>query len=329
MKQYERARRVGLSAIALALMLRLFAMGVPKKIVEFLSQPNIAAFLFYLETGRDVRFSPSLGVFSPDFAESPPAAPQIPEEPPVPSFSGEETVSLYYAANRNPDIPKLLAKPLEWSLRAEDPTVLILHTHSTESYTKNGETYEETSAWRTLDEHYNMLSIGETLAECLQEAGISVIQDRKMHDYPSYNGSYTDARKTIRQMLKEYPSISLVLDLHRDASGGEKGQLRTLATVEGAPSAQLMVVVGTNHEGYEENLSLGLKLHVLLEQRYPGIMRPLQLRAQRFNQDLNPGALIMEVGAAGNTHEEALRAVRKLAEGIIALADGSTAAEIQ
>ena len=62
-----------------------------------------------------------------------------------------------------------------------------------------------------------------------------------------------------------------------------------------------MIVIGTNHEAYEENLSLGLKLHVQLEQLFPGIMRPLQLRAQRFNQDLSPGALLIEVGAAGNT----------------------------
>ena len=60
--------------------------------------------------------------------------------------------------------------------------------------------------------------------------------------------------------------------------------------MEGETSAQLMVVIGTNHENYEENLSLGLKLHALLEQRSPGIMRPLQLRGQRFNQDLNPGS---------------------------------------
>jgi stage II sporulation protein P len=90
-----------------------------------------------------------------------------------------------------------------------------------------------------------------------------------------------------------------------------------------AASAQLMIVLGTNHENYEDNLSLGLKLHAQLEETYPGIMRPLQLRAQRFNQDLCPGALLIEVGTAGNTHAQALRAAEYLAEGILALAKGA------
>ena len=323
MKQYERARRVGLAAIALALVLRLYMLGAPEKILQWLRQPNIAAFLIYLETGRNVRFSPSLEAFSPDFVESPPAAAVQEPIPPVPAFSGEEEVELYYAANKNPDISSLLAQPLEWELYGEEPKVLILHTHSTESYTKKGETYQETSRWRTVDAEYNMLSIGARVARLLNDAGIPTIQDRELHDYPSYNGSYVDARKSIREILKEHPTIELVLDLHRDASGGERSQMRTLAQVDGADSAQLMVVLGTNHENYTQNLSLGLKLHVLLEQRWPGIMRPLQLRAQRFNQDLCPGALLIEVGAAGNTHPEAIRAADALAEAVIALAKGS------
>ena len=84
-----------------------------------------------------------------------------------------------------------------------------------------------------------------------------------------------------------------------------------------------MVVIGTNHANYEENLSLGLKLHAQLEQQAPGIMRPLQLRAQRFNQDLSPGALLIEVGAAGNTLDQALAAVDPLSHAIIDLAEGT------
>ena len=323
MKQYERAKRVGLTAIALALVLRLYLADVPEKIAAFLAKPDVAAFLIYLETGRDVRFSPSLGVFSPDFAESFPAAAKEPEIPEIPAFSGEEPVEVFYAADRNPDIPGLLAKPLVWQLHADAPTVLILHTHSTESYTKKGEVYKETSSWRTLDENYNMLSIGAAVARRLNEAGIPTVQDRELHDYPSYNGSYVDARKSIRAILEENPTISLILDLHRDASGEGAAQMRTRAEVNGQPSAQLMVVLGTNHKGYEENLSLGLKLHVWLEEKYPGLTRPLQLRAQRFNQDLCPGALLVEVGAAGNSHAEAMTAAEALADAVIALAEGS------
>ena len=323
MDQNDRARRVGTAALLCALVLRLWAAGAPEKIAEFLTQPNITAFLIYLETGRDVRFSPSLEVFSPHFSESPPPSLPEPTEPALPSFSGEDSVELYYGAAVTPDTEQLLAQPLQWDLRGTEPTVLILHTHSTESYTRQDEPYEEVSDWRTLDEDYNMLSIGRLVGQLLAEAGIPAVQDRTLHDYPSYNGSYVHARSAIREYLEQYPSIRLVLDLHRDASGGAGGQLRTQASVEGQTSAQLMVVLGTNHEGYPENLSLGLKLHAQLERQAPGIMRPLQLRQQRFNQDLCPGALLVEVGAAGNSHGEALLAARQLAQAVIALAGGT------
>ena len=321
--QRHQALRVGLSAILCALVFRLFSMGIPKKVVSWLTQPDTAAFLTYLETGRNVRFSPSLEAFSPDFVESPPALAPEPTQAPLPSFSDPESVEIYNASAKQPDMAALLAKPLTWQLRGEEPTVLILHTHTTESYTKTGQDYRETASWRTLAEDYNMLSVGQLVVQVLAEYGIPAIQDRSLHDYPSYNGSYTDARKSIREYLEDYPSIALVLDLHRDASEGSGGQLRTAASVEGQTAAQLMLVLGTNHEDYEENLSLALKLHAQLESQCPGITRPLQLRAARFNQDLSPGALLVEVGAAGNTHAEALLAARELAKAVAALAEGT------
>lgn len=255
--------------------------------------------------------------------ESPAAATVPPTEPPLPSFSDPDTVKLYNASAKSPDIAALLKEPLQWELRGEEPTVLILHTHTTESYTKNGEAYTETAAWRTTDEDYNMLSIGKRVQEKLAENGITAIQDREVHDYPSYNGSYTDARESIRAYLEAYPTIRLVLDLHRDASGGSGGQMRTSATVDGKPSAQLMVVIGANHDAYEENLSIGLKLHAMLEAQHPGITRPLQLRGAKYNQDMLSGGLLIEVGAAGNTREEALTAAEALAQAIAALARGT------
>lgn len=327
MRDLYRARRVGYTAVACAVLLRLFAAGVPEKLFFRLTKPNTDSIPSEQETGRNVRFSSSMDVFSPDFMESPPPALPAVTEVPLPSFSGEEAVKLYYAASVQPDIPALLAKPLQWDLTGEEPTVLILHTHSTESYSRRGENYKETSAWRTLDENYNMLAIGRLVADILEEKGIPAVQDESLHDYPSYNGSYTRARKSLRELLKQHPGIRLVLDLHRDASGDEAGQMRTRAEVGGEPSAQLMIVIGTNHEGYEENLSLGLKLHAQLERQAEGIMRPLQLRAQRFNQDLSPGALLIEVGAAGNSHGEARIAAEQLAEAIAALARGTDSQE--
>ena len=318
----SRALRVGAAAILCALTLRLFASGFPEKLLSWLTSPDTAAFLIYLETGRDVRFSPSQEAFSVDFVESPPPAAPQPTEPPLPSFSDPEKVELYYACSVSPDIGALMKKPLSWDLTGEKPTVLIIHTHSTESYTRRGEAYTETSAYRTLDDNYNMLSIGRRVQALLGENGIVAIQDTSLHDYPSYNGSYVDARKSIQKLLKEYPTIQMVLDLHRDASGGAS-QMRTLAQVDGRDSAQLMIVVGTDYDTWEDNLSLALKLHAQLETTCPGITRPLQLRSQRFNEDLSPGGLLIEVGAAGNSHDEALTAAGELARAIIALAKGT------
>lgn len=322
--------RVGAAVIACAVVLRLGMIGFFQPLANFLSQPHITSFLIYLETGRIVRFSSSEDD-SPFFAlESPP--PDFTEAPADPPSFSEEDLSLIQIRNnspRTPDLEQLLAEPLHWDLTGTEPTVLILHTHSTESYTQSpGEIYEESSAYRTLDANYNMISLGDHLAQLLEAGGISVIHDRQLHDYPSYNGSYSHARKSIDAYLKEYPSIRLVLDLHRDASGDNANQMVTRATVDGKPSAQLMIVVGTNgsgltHPDWEKNLALGLKLQVQVERINPGISRYVNLRSQRFNQDQSPGALIIEIGAAGNTHQEAITATEVLAQGILDLARGS------
>jgi stage II sporulation protein P len=252
----------------------------------------------------------------------------LPQALPVFSEEDLDLVELTYSCGLRPDTEQLLTQPLQWDLTGDKPTVLILHTHATESYTKTTENYSESSAFRTLDEHYNMVSIGERVADILEEAGITVIHDRSLHDYPSYTGSYNQARKSIQSWLAEYPSIRLVLDLHRDASGDLNNQFRPVVTLDGVETAKIMLVMGTNasglkHPDWKENLSLGLKLQAQLERQAPGITRPISLRSQRFNQDLTPGSLLIEMGAAGNTHAEALRAAEQLAKAIIALSRGT------
>ena len=337
--------RFGAGVITCALLLRLSAVGFFQPVVDFLAKPDIASFLIYLETGRIVRFSPSsetLEVFAresavPDFALQTVAAtqPVSATQPEVgdllPTFCAEEgqAVKFKNSAGLKYDAGALITEPLQWDLTVQEPTVLILHTHATESYTKEeGETYKESAAFRTLNEEYNMVSVGDHLTRLLEAGGVTVVHDRELHDYPSYNGSYSHARKSIEKYLEEYPSVCLVLDLHRDASADLNNQMRTKATVNGEPSAQIMFVVGTNgtgtkHTNWKKNLSLALKLQVQMERSAPGICRNINLRAQRFNQDKSPGALLVEVGAAGNTRQEALRAVEVLAQAILDLAHGT------
>lgn len=328
MDSYGRSLRIGTAVILCALGLRLGSMGLAHKMSDWLQNPDVLSFLIYLETGRHVRFSPSLEEASNFAGESPPPAVEVFQE--LPRFSAEDAraVAVYNQSGLDPDFAALISKPLDWDLQSQEPTVLIIHTHATESYTKHGENYRESSDFRTLDEHYNMISIGDRVAEVLSSHGISVLHDRDLHDYPSYNGSYASSRGAITEYLQRYPSIRLVLDLHRDASGDLNNQFRPVVQLEGVATAQMMLVMGTDasgqsHPNWRENLALGLKLHVTLEQQAPGIMRPICLRSQRFNQDLLPGALLIEMGAAGNSHGEALRAAEQLALAIVTLANGS------
>ena len=330
MNHQTRCLRVGAAAILCAIIFRLGLGGIFQPIGEFLAQPTISSLLIYLETGRIVRFSTSseeIPLFAHESAT--PVFEEVPVET-VPVFSAQDTalVTVKYYCSKNPDLEDLMGRPLDWNLASGEPAVLILHTHGTESYTKSpGEIYTESSEFRTLDEGYNMISLGDYLAQALEAAGIGVIHDRALHDYPSYSGSYSAARKSIAAYLEEYPSIQLVLDLHRDASGDNSNQLKTSATVEGVNSAQLMLVVGTDasglsHPGWEENLSLALKLYAQLERNAPGICRYISLRSQRFNQDQHPGAMIVEIGGAGNSHAEAVTATSVLARAVIDMAKG-------
>lgn len=263
---------------------------------------------------------------------APVTAPTETDPPPTQSLqlapSDGEQVQISDLVGYEPDVQALLETPLVWELRGDAPTVLILHTHGSESYTKQPtEAYIEESPYQTYDARYNMISLGQELARILEAGGIRVIHDQMLHDHPSYSDAYDHARQSIASYLAAYPSIQMVIDLHRDALDfAQDPQLTTSAEVNGQKSAQIMLVAGTdvnlNYPDWQENLSLGVKLTAVLEKAHPGITRPIQLRAQRFNLDMTAGSLLVEVGANGDTHQQALTAVRALGEAILTLADG-------
>lgn len=304
------------------MLFRVFELGLPQKALRTANWPFAGQ--IEKQTERAVRsFS-----FPFPFESSPPM--DYSPEPVRPVFTAEDVqaVKMASSSREEADCEALMESPLSWNLVGSGPTVLIVHTHTSESYEKNGANYRETAAYRTLDENYNMLSIGERVMELLEAEGIRVIHDREFHDYPDYNAAYAHARKGVQSLLQQNPGVQLVLDLHRDASESSADQLRTHALVNGADSAQLMIVLGTGNsglpnEGWEDNLSLALKLQVTLEAQAPGICRPISLRSQRFNQDLAPHALLVEVGAAGNSREEALAAAEQLAKALATLKYGT------
>ena len=322
--------RIAAAALLLAISLRVLGGGIFQPLAAVWEHPGFLSFLVYLQTGRAVRL-PTPEAPSATVPTAAPTKPTVSDTQPsaMVTFSPEDLIDVSYYCDYRPDLSALLQQPLSWELSGDKPTVLIVHTHTTEGYAQApGQTYAETEPYRTLDERYNMLSIGDEVARLLEAGGIRVIHDRTVHDYPSYNDSYGNARQTIQKQLQENPQICMVLDIHRDAADSSSGQLVTVGTVGGQRSAQLMMVAGTDtsgnaHPNWQENLALALKLSAVLEQTDPGLVRPISLREHRFNMDLTPGSLIVEVGGAGNTHAEAMLAAGALARAVLVLAHGS------
>lgn len=309
--------------ILLAVFLRLLSTGALAAAIE---KPAVFSVLLFMETGRWAYAQEESPPEPPTPAVTPTPDPvtPAPEKPTPLTFQTQDAdlVEVYNDCGYEADVQAMLQKPLSWDLTADGPAVLILHSHGSEGY-------RESAGYRSLDTGDNVVSVGAHLKEQLEQAGIGVIHDTTMHDQPSYNDSYIEAREAIAYYLEQYPTIRLVLDIHRDAvemaDGTQKGYTQS---VDGQEVAQLMMVVGTdaggrNHPNWEENLSLAVKLHVQLEKQNPGICRPISFRAQRFNQDLSAGGMLIEVGAAGNSREEALLGAEVLAQGIIALAHGT------
>ena len=198
--------------------------------------------------------------------------------------------------------------------------ILIANT-SSEAYTPvdNSEVIWS-GEHRTTDSRYNVVGIGDEMARELAKAGISVIHDRNMYDYPQYSGAYDRSLESIQQYLKEYPSIRFVLDVHRDAIEDSSGnEYKVVSAIEGqGTAAQLSLVMGSDagglaHPRWMENLKLAVALQEHLLTQHPTLMRPMLLRGSRYNQHTTTGSLLVEVGAAGNSPDEAILAARLFA----------------
>ncbi len=203
-------------------------------------------------------------------------------------------------------------------LNFNNPTVLIIHTHTSESYA-------ETEGARSRDERINMIRIGEIVADTLQKRGIKVIHDKTQNDYPAYNGSYNKALGVIERNLTENSDIQVVLDIHRDYTarnkGGEEVQLKPVAEVNGKKTSQVMLVVGTdnsglNHPNWRHNMSFAVKINEELDKISDYIARSINVRKERFNQHKTIGSLIVEVGSASNSLAESENAAELIGDAV-------------
>lgn len=201
-------------------------------------------------------------------------------------------------------------------LSQDGPQVLILHSHATEAYTMPpGQEYEPSGTYRTRDTSCNVVRIGDEVAAVLSSYGLSVVHDRTLHDAASYNDAYDSSYASIQEYLTKYPSITYVLDIHRDAIQDASGNQYKLVTREDPRIAQCCLVMGLAHDTWQENLYLAIAVQQQLSTTLSTLMRPVVARGYRYNQHLCAGALLVEVGAAGNSLDEAIIGARHFAQG--------------
>ena len=221
-----------------------------------------------------------------------------------------------YSTNRNIDFETLLNSNDKFFSKASDD-ILLYTTHTSESYANSeGYKFDYTSPRRTTDGQYNMLSIASTFASNLNNKGINTICSLTPHDYGEYNSAYSNSRRTVETLVYANPNASILIDVHRDAI--EDLDFAPKTELRGYKVASLMLVMGIGYDDgynpyYEQNLKLALEIQILANKIYPGLFRPMIIRNSIYNQDIKESSFLVEVGASGNTIEEAKLATRCLA----------------
>ena len=237
-------------------------------------------------------------------------------------YLSQNGVYLYDRTGKGLDESVFTAGMVHFTL-GEGPQILIVHTHGSEAYSQtDGLTYQESDSYRTTDCSRNMVRVGEEMAQIFRENGFEVIHDTNLYDYPAYNGAYDRSGAAVKDWLAKYPTIKIILDVHRDALVGTDGSIYKLVSEEnGEKVAQVMLVVGTDGSGashpyWIDNLALAVRYQQELISDYVSLARPIVLRNSRYNQNLSTGSLLVEVGGHGNTLTEALAGARLFAQSV-------------
>lgn len=230
--------------------------------------------------------------------------------------AGTETVALGNETSYQVNLQEMLRTPPSISMAKKGPKVLVIHTHATEAYAPEGATvYDTEGNDRSENVEQNVVRVGTALAHVLEKKGIKTIHDTKLHDTPSFNGSYASSLTAIESYLKQYPSIQVVLDVHRDSIVyGDGTKARLVTEIDGKKTAQLMFVVGTDQKGlahpnWKENIKSAAHFQNAICQKYPTLMRHINLRRERFNGHTTNATMIIEAGSSGNSLSEAINSI--------------------
>lgn len=226
--------------------------------------------------------------------------------------------STTYAPDGLLDAENFMNMDLSIDLQGEAPKVLIYHTHSQEAFADS-----RPGEWQD-----TVVGLGETLKNNLESRyGVSVLHLTDTFDVidgvTDRSAAYTYAEERIWEVLEEYPSIKVVIDLHRD---GVADGTRLVTNIGGKDTAQLMFLNGlcrTAANGpieylqnpyLTENLAFSFKLQAKAAQYYPDLMRRIYLRSYQYNLHILPRSLLVECGAQTNTVEEVQNAMPLLAD---------------
>ena len=219
---------------------------------------------------------------------------------------------------RNETDIKLTKEMLTPTVSVNTENIVIYHTHTCESYTPTEKfEYKEYGNFRTTDINYSVARVGTELTKYMEHYGYNVIHDTTLYDYPSYSESYDRSLKGVAKILEENENTDILFDLHRDAIGDSS--YAPTVKIGDEEAAQLMFVIGSNgggseHDNWNENLKLAIKIQEKANELYPGLFKPIILRNSRYNQQLATGASIIEVGATGNTMEQCLTSMKYLSK---------------
>lgn len=225
------------------------------------------------------------------------------------------------------NVQKLMSEDMTISKEAEGPQILIYHTHAHEAFADS----------EPGDMSDTIMGVGERLTQILtEEYGYQVLHHLGQYDTVSRDDSYAVALGDLEALLQQYPSIQVVIDLHRDAM--PEGT-RLVMDLDGRPTARFMFFNGLSrtkttgnisylyNENLDSNLAFSFQMQKTAMEYYPNLTRKIFVRGYRYNMHLRPKSLLIELGAQNNTLEEVLNACDPLAHILDLVLSGESAGD--
>ena len=215
--------------------------------------------------------------------------------------------------NHEINIEEYLNKQVQAFITENKPAVLIYHTHTTETYELlDRDFYTNERDIRSDNAKENVVRVGEEICKVLEENGYKTIHDKTVYD-ETLNGAYDRSRENISKILKDNPSIQIVLDVHRDSIyQKDNSKIKTVTEIDGRKAAQIMLITGcedgnvTGFPNWQKNLTFAVNLQEKLTSDNKTLTRPLMFCSRKYNMDLVPCALSVEIGTDANTLSEAV-----------------------